>query len=602
MLLYDPWEIADMLDEYGNQPLFTRKEPAAAGSNGRDLHTPFGAEREGPVDVEAELDAMRYGADDGTSVNSVQPPVIASLLMRGMYPDDVIAKVVDATMLMAQKSNLAWSREAEVKTVTRRITSTLRFLQRKHDWAETGEMPPWLPPEHFDAWTQMVAAGKRPNFNRNNAGWHVRSYQERTARMGKGSAPSGSQETASEEPPKQPGSPDPHEEAPQQPQQPPQSAPQDVGPKASSWNFFDSAQPRVHSWLIKNLLPATGVAILSGQWGAFKTTIILEMAVAVMGLGLFADRYRIKRTGAVLYFAPEGAGTLKSRLTAIAHERGAPESLPFAWRSDCPLLTGRTVANEIMHLVNEAAAHFRTSHNVPVTMIVIDTYTAAAGLSGSDDDNSRAIAAKVYKALRSVADRSGALVVIIDHMGKVIEAGTTGSSGKEGAADTVLSALADRELNGAISNCRLAARKQRDGLSGFEIPFIPETLELGLDEDGDPMTAIILEWGKQQQGGTGHRRRKSKSTQLLCRLLVEVIAQKGFEYAPRPGETVRACHEQDLSQEFYERFPTGPDGTDKQKLDRRRKAYLRALKEATETGYVRIKNNGCTIVWPIPHP
>ena len=57
------------------------------------------------------------------------------------------------------------------------------------------------------------------------------------------------------------------------------------------------------------------------------------------------------------------------------------------------------------------------------------------------------------------------------HVGKVVETGTRGSSAKEGAADAVIALLADRELSGGLRNTRLAVRKQRDGLSGFEIPF-----------------------------------------------------------------------------------------------------------------------------------
>ena len=73
-----------------------------------------------------------------------------------------------------------------------------------------------------------------------------------------------------------------------------------------------------------------------------------------------------------------------------------------------------------------------------------------------------------------MAAHSGAFVATIDHLGKVVEAGTRGSSGKEGNADTVLATLAEREITGAVSNSRMAARKQRDGVSGFEVPFTPE--------------------------------------------------------------------------------------------------------------------------------
>jgi hypothetical protein len=80
-------------------------------------------------------------------------------------------------------------------------------------------------------------------------------------------------------------------------------------------------------------------------------------------------------------------------------------------------------------------------------------------------------------ALRLMSQRTGALVVGIDHFGKVVETGTRGSSAKEGAADLVVALLADRELSGGVKNTRLAVRKQRDGVSGFEVPFTVRMME-----------------------------------------------------------------------------------------------------------------------------
>lgn len=102
-------------------------------------------------------------------------------------------------------------------------------------------------------------------------------------------------------------------------------------------------------------------------------------------------------------------------------------------------------------------------------------------------------------AMSALAKHTGALVIGIDHFGKVVETGTRGSSAKEGAADTVLALLADRELSGGVKNPRLAIRKQRDGLSGFEIPFIVQTVETGTDEDGDPITAQVIDWQAPQR-------------------------------------------------------------------------------------------------------
>ena len=112
-------------------------------------------------------------------------------------------------------------------------------------------------------------------------------------------------------------------------------------------------------------------------------------------------------------------------------------------------------------------------------------------------------------------------MVGIDHFGKVVETGTRGSSAKEGAADTVIAVLADRELSGGVMNTRLAVRKQRDGVSGFEIPFTVRMAETGTDDDGDPVTAPIIDWQVPQQAAQGDTR-WTPSMQLLRRVLMTV--------------------------------------------------------------------------------
>ena len=113
--------------------------------------------------------------------------------------------------------------------------------------------------------------------------------------------------------------------------------------------------------------------------------------------------------------------------------------------------------------------------------------------------NDAAAAQRVLTALRVASLRTGALVIGIDHFGKVVETGTRGSSAKEGAADTVIAMLADRQLGGGVRNTRLAVRKQRDGLCGFEIPFTVSMMEVGTDDDDDPVTAPIIDWHAPQQ-------------------------------------------------------------------------------------------------------
>jgi hypothetical protein len=177
---------------------------------------------------------------------------------------------------------------------------------------------------------------------------------------------------------------------------------------------------------------------------------------------------------------------------------------------------------------------------LPVCLIWIDTLITAADFA-SGEDNDAAAAQSVMTALRDISLRTGAMVVGIDHFGKVMESGTRGSSAKEGAADTVIALLADRAVGGAVANTRLAMRKQRDGMSGFEVPFTVRIAEIGTDEDGDPVTTPVVEWQASQQTSRADVR-WTQSMQLLRRVLMTILVDSGRTVRPfSDGPDVRAC-------------------------------------------------------------
>jgi hypothetical protein len=334
---------------------------------------------------------------------------------------------------------------------------------------------------------------------------------------------------------------------------------------------------------------------MAGQWGTFKTTIALDASVCVMAGLSFAERYRVKRPGAVLYIALEGEGMLSARLTAIAAHRGVSGPLPFAWRGDCPALTNKNVATELCAIAGEAAACLNRNFGLPVVLIWIDTVITAAGYN-EGGDNDTAAAQKVMSALRILSKHAGALVIGIDHFGKVLETGTRGSSAKEGAADTVIALLADRELSGGVKNTRLAVRKQRDGVSGFEIPFTVRMVETGTDDDGDPVTAPVIDWQATQQTAQADAR-WTPSMQVLRRVLMTTLADCGQNVRPfLDGPEVRACDMELVRREFYRQYPA--NGTDRQKADARRKAFSRSVTETTARGLVATREvDGVQLIW-----
>jgi hypothetical protein len=370
---------------------------------------------------------------------------------------------------------------------------------------------------------------------------------------------------------------------------------EDEGDADVGWSFHCDEDPAPTAWLVKNILPQTGTGLISGQWGTYKTTVALDVAVSVMTGTPFAGRYAVRRSGGVAYLALEGAGGLASRLTAIARTRGCTEALPFLYRSDCPALTAPDALNKLAAMIVRAANLIRGKFDVPTVLVFVDTVVTAAGYSKSGDDNDAAIAQHIMSVLSGLSQRTGVLAVGIDHFGKVTETGTRGSSAKEGHADAVLALLADRELNGTVTNTRLAMRKLRDGASGLEIPFTPKTVEVGTDADGDPITRVVIDWAAAP--GQPAPKGWPKSLQLLRRILMTLLADAGQDMQPfLDGPVVRACDVELVRAEFHRQYAA--EGGPREKAETRRKAFQRALKSAQDNAVVMLREvDGTQLVW-----
>jgi hypothetical protein len=367
-------------------------------------------------------------------------------------------------------------------------------------------------------------------------------------------------------------------------------------PPVSTWSYHDEAPAAPTRWLIKHLLPEAGAGLVSGQWGTFKTTSALDLAVSVMTGVPFAGRFAVKRRGGVAYLAVEGGAGLKSRLDAIARVRGVTGILPFAWRSDCPPLTASDALDKLARIVEEAARELERRFGVALVLIFVDTIIGAAGYAQTGDDNDAATSQKVMSALSGLSRRTGALVLGLDHFGKVVETGTRGSSNKEGHADVVLALLGERQVNGTITNTKLAMRKLRDGSSGLELPFAPKQVMIGTDEDGEPITRVVIDW-ETQAAVTPDDAGWSKSLLLLRRILMTTLAAAGADIAPFSDNlVVRAVNVELVRTEFYKQYPA--EGDDKQKANTRRQAFNRVLKDAQAKGLVASREvGGVQLIW-----
>src|SRR5262249_43936632 len=102
------------------------------------------------------------------------------------------------------------------------------------------------------------------------------------------------------------------------------------------WHGDVDAQ-QIRKWSVAGLLPETGVALISGQWGTYKTFVAIDLAAAVMTGSEFIQ-FPVSRRGGVLFFACEGQSEVAIRLTAAFGARGGTGRAPFAWQENCPRL------------------------------------------------------------------------------------------------------------------------------------------------------------------------------------------------------------------------------------------------------------------------
>jgi hypothetical protein len=358
-------------------------------------------------------------------------------------------------------------------------------------------------------------------------------------------------------------------------------------------------------WLVANLLPENGVALISGQWGAFKTFIALDLAVAVMTASDFI-KFPVMRHAGVLLFACEGQNEVQIRIRAAYEARGGKGKAPFAWQETSPRLLDADACVKLVAMIKAGAEEMQRRFGLPVALVIIDTAGKAAGYSKAGEENDSAIANIIMRTLSAVALQTNTLVTAVAHFGKHVETGTRGSSAYEDDADVVLAALAEKNTAGAVTNTRLAARKRRSGPSGEEYPFRTKSNDMGIDPTGIPLNTLIIEWidaadvpARQPQGKPDPWRKKS--LRLLRQALMNVLVDYGKEITPWPnGPTVRAVDLEMIRPEFYRSYPAAEAIDAKGKQGARQRAFHRGISDAKVANLIGSwEIEGMTFVWLI---
>ena len=249
-----------------------------------------------------------------------------------------------------------------------------------------------------------------------------------------------------------------------------QGAPQ---PRYSLLTGVDLAALPATEWRIKGVLPARGIVAIYGPSGSGKSFTAIDMAFAIAEARNWPNgRFRVTKAF-VVYLALEGVAGFRNRVMAWRQDHGyMPTDIRFvfdAFRLHDPAYVAELVA---------ACKPFGSD-----IVIFIDTMNrATAGMNeNSPDDMGR-----IVEGAAALQRETGGLIVIVAHPGKDAEKQLRGHSSLYAALDTVI--LVDRQ--GDRRSWKL--EKSRDGEDGIDQRFTLETVVIGTDEDGDPITSCVI--------------------------------------------------------------------------------------------------------------
>ena len=154
-----------------------------------------------------------------------------------------------------------------------------------------------------------------------------------------------------------------------------------------------------------------------------------------------------------------------------------------------------------------------------------------------------------------------------------------------------------------MTNLRIAVRKLRGGATGVETSFTLRKIDIGVDEDGFPITTCVIDWSPATVAPAPNASKGKgwpMTTSLFRAALLTAIQVHGTEQRPFPdGPTVRAVQLDRVREEFDKRYPL--DGEDRKKaLNKRRQEFKRSREEAQRRELIGVREiEGRFVVWLI---
>jgi hypothetical protein len=236
--------------------------------------------------------------------------------------------------------------------------------------------------------------------------------------------------------------------------------------------------------LVKKLIDQKTIVVMYGQSNTGKSFVATDIAGHV-ATGRNWGEHKIPKQFGVLYICAEAGMSYSRRIAALRERLGITETcglkkFPYEYVAmGVNFLTPKDDIKDVVILAKEQEK--RTG--IPVGLIVIDTL--ATTFSGGNENSSEDMG-KYIEHMKFIQEHAQSAVLVVHHSGKDQAAGARGHSSLRAATDTELEVTSTKQ--GEKYNRKIRTKKQRDGESDTELPFNLKVIELGRDEDNDPIT------------------------------------------------------------------------------------------------------------------
>jgi hypothetical protein len=339
---------------------------------------------------------------------------------------------------------------------------------------------------------------------------------------------------------------------------------------------FDKLVPGTAvSSLVKGLIPRQGITVAWGPPKCGKSFWVFDLAMHIALGRMYRERKVI--SGPVVYCAFEGAHGFNARAEAFRrqHNISSHTAVPFYLMG-----TRIDLVKDHQGLIESIRDQAGETNPVCVTLDTLNR--SLAGSESSDEDMTAYL-----NAADAIGEAFGCAVIIVHHCG----VDGTRPRGHTSLTGTVYAQLAVKR--DASDNVLVTVECMKDGPEGEMIASRLNTIELGTDDDGDPITSCAVVPVNKEDIKDAPKRKLTPVQMLAMRALTEALAGDQSRSAPpswNMPQGVRVVPTEVWKDEMYS------NGTLDRDAINPRMVYSRLRKDLVARGLIGLRDE---LVWPV---